>query len=98
MSDEKKHKSGFTLLKEKYAKLEKERDEWKKDAEDKQVTIKKQGTKISQQAKELNDAAGKIYYTTRQRDEAIRRMGTLRRWWYGYKYPHSASDGNVELK
>ena len=126
MSDEKKHKSGFALLKEKLAKAEAEKAKLQEqlaqalsernnysaqldrakteihnlkiDCNGKQSTIEKQATKISQQAKELNDAVGEIYNTTRQRDEAIRRMGALRRWWYGYKYPHSASDGNVELK
>lgn len=36
---EKKHKSGYELLKEKYAKLEKERDDWKAKFEGKSSPI-----------------------------------------------------------
>lgn len=69
-------------------------DEWKRrydkkkeELETAEATISKQGSKISQLSAELNDAVGEIYSTTRQRDEAVRRMGWLRRWWYGYNIP-----------
>ena len=111
MSDEKKHKGGYELLKEKlakaeakiaelqkekeilvqtaqdnYCRVEKERDEWKKDAEAKQTTIDKQSRKISQLTADLHssetlrlnaDAAH-----SKKEGEMLRAMGPIRRWWW----------------
>lgn len=85
-NEKKKHKSGFALLKEKYAKLEKERDKWKKDAEAKQTTIEQQSRKISQLTADLHssetlrlnaDAAH-----SKKEGEMLRAMGPIRRWWW----------------
>lgn len=119
MADEKKHKSGFALLKEKLAKVEAEnkelraaveksqtayleltrtskenikkvqdnRDEWKKDAEAKQTTIEKQSAKISQLSGDLSNAQSDARDYRNKFEEAVRRMGWLRRFIYGYNFP-----------
>lgn len=124
MSDEKKHKSGFALLKEKLAKAEAEnkelraaveksqtaymeltrtsrenmkkvqdnRDEWKKDAEAKQTIIEKQGTKISQLSGDLSNAQSEAREYRSKFEEAVRRMGWLRRLWYGYDIPQFTNE------
>lgn len=71
---EKKHKGGYELLKEKYAKLEKERDEWKKDAEAKQVTIEQQSHKISQLTADLKVAQGNLEATYREHERQLNAM------------------------
>lgn len=96
---EKKHKGGYELLKEKYAKLEKERnrlkevlsmqiapdfetfkrvererDEWKKDAEAKQVTIEQQSRKISQLTADLKVAQGNLEATDREHERQLNAM------------------------
>lgn len=105
-TEKKKHKSGFTLLKEKLAKAEAEnkelraaveksqtayleltrtskenikkvqdnRDEWKKDAEAKQVTIEQQSRKISQLTAELKLAQGNIEATSREHERQLKAM------------------------
>lgn len=71
---EKKHKGGYELLKEKYAKLEKERDEWKKDAEAKQTTIEQQSRKISQLTADLKVAQGNLEATDREHERQLKAM------------------------
>jgi len=66
--------------------IEKERDEWKKDAEAKQTTIDQQSRKISQLTADLHnsetlrlnaDAAH-----SKKEGEMLRAMGPIRRWWW----------------
>lgn len=71
---EKKHKGGYELLKEKYAALEKERDDWKKDAEAKQVTIEQQSHKISQLTADLKVAQGSLEATEREHEHQLKEM------------------------
>lgn len=102
---EKKHKGGYELLKEKYAKLEKERDklkrelsmqiapnfetfkrvererdEWKKDAEAKQVTIEQQSRKISQLTADLKVAQGNLEATDREHERQLTAMYNHMGW------------------
>jgi len=46
-------------------------------------TIRKQGTKISQLSADLAVAHGNEDEWQRKYNEAVRCMGSLRRWWYG---------------
>lgn len=73
-TEKKKHKGGYELLKEKYAKLEKERDEWKKDAEAKQTTIDQQSRKISQLTADLKVAQGNLEATDREHERQLKEM------------------------
>lgn len=72
--EKKKHKSGFALLKEKYAKLEKERDKWKKDAEAKQSTIEQQSRKISQLTADFMVAQGNLEAADREHERKLKEM------------------------
>ena len=58
-TEKKKHKSGYDLLKEKYAKLEKERDEWKAKFERKSSPIFRAYKKLSS---DLVDTEKKLDY------------------------------------
>lgn len=108
MSSEKKHKSGFTLLKEKLAKVEVEKaklqdlktasdkfaEEWKnryfkkkEELAEAEATIKKQSAKISQLSGDLSNAQSDARDYRRKYEEAVSRMGWLRRFIYGYNVP-----------
>ena len=108
MADEKKHKSGFALLKEKLAKAEAEKtklqdlktaadkfaEEWKnryfkkkEELTEAENTIVKQSTKISQLSGDLSNAQSDARDYRRKYEEAVSRMGWLRRMWYGYNGP-----------
>lgn len=50
-------------------------------------TIRKQGTKISELSGDLANAKSEAREYRSKFEEAVRRMGWLRRWWYGYDRP-----------
>lgn len=84
---EKKPKNGFDRLKVKYAKLKAEKEEVERRAKDSDETIRKQGTKISNLTADLANAQSEAREYRSKFEEAVRRMGWLRRWWYGYDRP-----------
>lgn len=84
---EKKPKNGFDRLKVKYAKLKEEKEEVERRAKDSDENIRKQGTKISELSGDLANAQSEAREYRSKFEEAVRRMGWLRRFVYGYNFP-----------
>lgn len=57
------------------------------DCNGKQSTIEKQGSKISELSGDLANAQSEAREYRSKFEEAVRRMGWLRRWWYEYDRP-----------
>lgn len=103
MDNEKKHKSGFALPKEKQAKAESQiqtlesqlsskKEELRRTKYELQTTIEQQSRKIQGYEEDLTNAQSAAREYRRQAEEAIRRMGWLRRLWYGYNIPKFSDD------
>lgn len=88
----KKPKNGFDRLKVKYAKLKEEKEEVERRAKDSDETIRKQGTKISELSGDLANAQSEAREYRSKFEEAVRRMGWLRRLWYGYNIPQFTNE------
>lgn len=58
-----------------------------KDIREKDETIRQQGTKISTLTADLANAQGEAREYRNKFEEAVRRMGWLRRFIYGYNFP-----------
>lgn len=89
---EKKPKNGFDRLKVKYAKLKEEKEEVERRAKDSDEIIRKQGTKISNLTADLANAQSEAREYRSKFEEAVRRMGWLRRLWYGYDIPQFTNE------
>ena len=63
--------------------LERTISELTAEIREKDESIRKQGTKISQLSADLAVAHGNEDEWQRKYNEAVRCMGSLRRWWYG---------------
>ena len=59
----------------------------KKKINEQAETIRQQGIKISELTDEIANLRGTARDYRCQFEEAVRRMGWLRRWWYGYDRP-----------
>ena len=67
------------------AKLKAATEQHSQEIREKDDSIRKQGTKISQLSADLAVAQGNEDEWQRKYNEAVRCMGSLRRWWYGFK-------------
>jgi len=74
-------------LEEKYGKMIKDRTEISETIREKAETIRKQATKISELTAEIANLRGTARDYRHKFEEAVRRMGWLRRWWYEYDRP-----------
>lgn len=95
------HKEEMAKGREQLSQMEAERNnahsfaqKWRQESLKKQEelqtaeeTIRKQGTKISTLTADLANARGEAREYRNKFEEAVRRMGWLRRWWYGYSIP-----------
>lgn len=78
-------------LEDKYEKLRKElirtTQDGHKQYNEQQESIHKQAAKISELTAEIANLRGTARDYRRKYEEAVRRMGWLRRWWYEYDRP-----------
>lgn len=63
-----------------------------KDIREKESDLSKQSAKIQGYEEDLANAQSAAREYRRQAEEAIRRMGWLRRLWYGYNIPKFSDD------
>ena len=76
-----------TKIKELEEQLELKRRVYNKNLNEKEDTIRKQGSKISELSGDLVNAQSEAREYRSKFEEAVRRMGWLRRWWYEYDRP-----------
>lgn len=81
------HKGGYAMLKEKYAKLKEENELLLKEDSEKQKTIEKQGTTISNLTAQLASAKADLENEISTRKRLWLHMGWFRRLLWKHKSP-----------